>query len=444
MSTTTINASSPQANKQFSKALSAMAVRQPTPLISLTGPIPSHDDAMRKLRQQSTNDMPVVRVDDLSKGPGTKVQLDCAHVVKLRAVMGDRNAEGLGAELKYSSLDIDIDMSTLPVSAGGKMTQQRTPHSMRLNALNQLKGGMARFRWQRSLCHMAGARGEQDGTDWILPLASDADFASMMINAMQAPSFNRHYVVDTVSSLGTIVNGGQQLALMDTTDKMTLSCIDELAALWDEFPVKMSPIQIPGDDASGDDPIKGVLYVDPLVWDAMITDNTANNNIRTFQTNALDRASYGNMRAHPLFAGKPLLWNGILVRKMSYGIRWNFTGAAAVATVNPCPHITAVNKLTATETQAQLGAASNTTHQIARSLFLGAQALAMASGGNSYSEETYSLLEHRSNYGRNLELAGECIGAEEKLRWSLPNAAGDLEPTDFGVLVIDSVVRRRI
>jgi hypothetical protein len=436
MSTTGISASSPLANKQFSRALSAMAVRQPTPLRSLTGPMPSEDDAMRKIRQQSTTEMPIVQVDELAKGPGTKVQIDCAHVVKLRAVMGDRNAEGMGAELKYSSVDVNIDMATLPVSAGGKMTQQRTPHSMRVNALNQLKGGMPRFRWQRALCHMAGARGEQDGSDWILPLSSDVDFNSMMVNPVLAPTYNRHYVVDG----GTLIQGGQQLALIDTTDKMLLSCIDELAALWDELPVKMAPIQIPGDDAAGDDPIKGVLYVDPLVWDTIITDNTSNNNIRTFQTNALERAAYGNMGAHPLFAGRPLLWNGILVRKMSYGIRWAMTNAAATT----CPFISSANKLTAQETPATLGSASNTTHLIARSLFLGAQALALASGGNSTSEETYSLLENRSNFGRNLELAGEVIGAEEKLRWNLPNALGDLEPTDFGVMVIDSIVRKRV
>lgn len=440
MSTTSISASSPLANKQFSKALSAMAVRQPTPLRTLTGPLPSEDDAMRKLRQQSTTEMPIVRVDELTKGPGTTVQVDCAHVAKLAAIMGDRNAEGMGAELKYSTVDVKIDMATLPVSAGGKMTQQRTPHSMRMNALNQLKGGMPRFRWQRCMTALAGGRGQQDGTDWILPLdTTGSGFAEQMVNTVQAPTYNRHYVVDA----GTLVQGGQQLALIDTTDKFLLSCIDELAALWDDMPVKMAPIMIPGDDASGDDPIKGVLYVDPLVWDALITDNTASNNIRVFQTNAMERASYGNMSAHPLFAGKPLLWNGILVRKMSFGIRWALTGAAGVAGVNPCPYITAANKLTATETQAQIGAASSTTHQLSRSLFLGAQALALASGGNSSSEETYSLLENRSNFGRNLEMAGEVIGAEQKLRWSLPNADGDLEPTDFGVLVIDSVVKKR-
>jgi hypothetical protein len=35
------------------------------------------------------------------------------------------------------------------------------------------------------------------------------------------------------------------------------------------------------------------------------------------------------------------------------------------------------------------------------------------------------------------------MGAEQKLRWALPNSNGDLEPTDFGVLVIDSIVKKR-
>lgn len=440
MGTTSVPAGSPLANKKFSKALAAMAVRQPTPLRSLTGPLPSEDDAMRKIRQQSSTDMPVVRVDELSQGPGTTVQLDCAHVAKLRAVMGDRNAEGSGAELKYSTVDIKIDMATLPVSAGGKMSQQRTPHSLRKNALNQLKGGMPRFRWQRALVHLAGARGVQDGTDWILPIDTDAEQAEMLINSVQAPTFNRHWVISGTD----LIQGGQQLASMATTDKMLLSHLDALAAIWDEMTVKMAPIQIPGDDAAGDDMIKGVLYVDPLVWDTIITDNTSNNNIRTFQTNALERASYGSIGRHPLFAGRPLLWNGVLVRKMGYGIRWNFTGAAATAATGLCPHITAANKLTATETQAQLGAASNSTHQIARSIFLGAQALGLASGGNQTSEETYSLLEAWTNFHRNLELAGEIVGSEQKLRFKLPNAAGDLEPTDFGALVIDAVVKKRV
>ncbi|MFZ2325841.1 MAG: DUF4043 family protein, partial [Rhodoferax sp.] len=308
MSTTSVPKGSGLANKQFSSALSAMAVRAPTPMAALTGPMPTQDAALRKLKQQSTTEMPIVRVDELAKGPGDVVQVDCAHVVKLRPVMGDRNAEGMGAALKYSSKDITLDMATIPVSAGGKMTAQRTPHSMRLNALAQLKRGIPAFRWQRCLTLLAGLRGKQDGTDWILPLATDVDFADMMVNTVKAPSYNRHWVVDGTG----LVQGGAQLASIDTTDGMKLSHLDEFAAIWDEMTIKMAPIQIPGDPAAGDDPIKGILLVDPLVWDSIVTDTTSGNNIRTFETNAIKRAEYGDLRRHPLFSGSPILWNGLL------------------------------------------------------------------------------------------------------------------------------------
>jgi len=431
MSTTSVGKGNALANKQFSTALSAMAVRQPTPMAALTGPMPTHDAAMRKLKQQTTTEMPIVRVDELSKGPGDVVQVDCAHVVKLRAVMGDRNAEGMGAALKYSSKDVTLDMATLPVSAGGKMTTQRTPHSMRLNALAQLKRAIPAFRWQRCLTLLAGSRGKQDGTDWVLPLASDPEFVEMMVNAVKAPSFNRHWVVNGSG----LTQGGAQLASIATTDGMKLSHLDEFAAIFDEMTIKMAPIQIPGDPAAGDDPIKGILLVDPLVWDSIITDTTAGNNIRTFETNAMQRAKYGDLSRHPLFSGSPIMWNGVLVRKMQYAVRHDAGDAVA--------HVTAGNRLTGNETNVTVAAGLSTTHQVSRSVFLSAQALAMVSGANQTSEETYSLLENKTNFERNLELAGEIMGTEDKLRWLLPNADGDLEMTDFGVAVIDSVVRKR-
>lgn len=431
MSTTSIPQGSPLANKQYSKALAAMAVRQPTPLKMLSGSMPSEDKAMRRLRQQTTTDMPVVYVDELSKGPGDTVQIDCAHVVKLRPIMGDRNAEGKGAALKYSSQDILIDMATLPVSAGGKMTQQRTPHSMRNNALSQLKGAMPRFRWQRAHTMLAGARGVQDGSDWVLPQSTDPEFAEMMINSVKAPTYNRHWVVNGAS----LTQGGLQVASMVTTDTLKMSHIDEFAAIWSEMHTRMAPIMIPGDPAAGDEPIKGILLLDELAWNDFITDTTASNNIRNFQQNAIQRASYGNLRAHPLFSGEVLMWRGILFRKVGTSIRLNGSGSYN--------YVAVANRLTAAETTGTVSAALSTTHQVSRMLFLGAQALGCASGANQTSEETYSLLEHRTNFERNLEFAGEIVGSEQKLRWSLPNQDGDLEPTDFGVAVIDTVVRKR-
>jgi hypothetical protein len=71
MSGTSIPRGNALVNKQFSEALSAMAVRRPTPLTALTGPMPTEDKAMRKLKQQSTTEMPIVRVDELAKGRAT-------------------------------------------------------------------------------------------------------------------------------------------------------------------------------------------------------------------------------------------------------------------------------------------------------------------------------------------------------------------------------------
>ena len=149
----------------------------------------------------------------------------------------------------------------------------------------------------------------------------------------------------------------------------------------------------------------------------------------------MKRAEYGDLRKHPLFSGSPILWNGILVRKMQFGIRQDASDVVNI--------ITNANRLAGTETTTTVSAGLSTTHQLARAVFLGAQALAMVSGGNQTSEETYSLLENRTNFDRNLELAGEIMGTEEKLRWALPNSNGDLEMTDFGVLVLDSVVKKR-
>lgn len=436
MAQTTVTTSSAIAVKRWSETLSYMCGREPTPLKTLTGPMPTEDDALRKEKQQSSSWMPCVRVDELTKGAGDRVQVDCAEIAKFVAVMGDSNAEGLGPDLNYAVQELLLNMATLPVSAGGTMSQQRTVHDLRRRAIKELTMAMPRFRWQRALVHMAGARGKNNGVDWILPpdtaAGPDASLAALMVNPVKAPTYNRHFVV----SAGTLVQGGAQLASVLTTDVMRLSVVDELAAIWSEMAVRMVPIRVPDDPAAGDSPIKGVLFMDQLVWDNFVTDSTANNNIRKFETDAMRRAEYGNLKAHPLFSGNVMLWNDILIRKMNFPIRFDASDAVA--------HVTSANKLAATETNVTVAAGLSTTHQVARSLFLGAQALALVSGGDKMSEETYTLLEkHTDNFGRNHEYAGQLMGTEGKLRWSLPNAAGDREATDFGVMVIDSVVRKR-
>lgn len=129
MTQTAIPAGSGLAPKKWSEALYSMVGRQPTPVNALSGPAPNMGNATKKIRRQSTTDMPIVRVTDLQQSAGDTVRVDCAHIVKLRPVMGDQNAEGKGAKLDFSYFDQIIDMATLPVSAGGKMTWAQAPGS---------------------------------------------------------------------------------------------------------------------------------------------------------------------------------------------------------------------------------------------------------------------------------------------------------------------------
>lgn len=433
MSQTNIASSSGLAPKKWSEALFAMVGKQPTPINAISGPAPTPEKSGQVLRRQSTTDMPIVRVNDLAQSAGDNVRVDCAHIAKLRPVMGDRNAEGKGAPLSFTYMDVRIDMATIPVSAGGKMTQKRFQHDLRVTALNQLKGGIPNFLWQRVLTQLAGARGNQDGVDWVLPLESDPEFADMLVNYNAttkkplAPTFNRHYVVDGAN----LVQGGQQLASIDSTDVMTLDIIDTLSALLGEMSVRMQPIRIPGDPAAGDDPIKGVLLVDNLVWNKMLADKTAGNNIRQWQAQAMERARYGNLQMHPLFAASPFLWNGVLVRKMGdFAVR--FAGGSSQQ------YVAQADRYTGNESAVALPALSG--YQVSRSLFLSAQALAQCAGANTQSGVPYSMLENPTNFGRNLEMAGELMAAESKIRFALPDGQGRTEPTDIGVMVIDSVV----
>ena len=138
MADTVVASNSAIAVKRYSKTLSFMAAREPTTLTSLTGPMPEEDEtlaAVKRGKLASSQHMPVLRVDELTKGAGDKVQVDCGQISKFVAIMGDENAEGRGPSIDYSTQDLYLNMATLPISAGGKMSQQRTEHDLRKNAV---------------------------------------------------------------------------------------------------------------------------------------------------------------------------------------------------------------------------------------------------------------------------------------------------------------------
>lgn len=288
-----------------------------------------------------------------------------------------------------------------------------------------LRNWWSRYHDQTTLVHLAGARGTQAGIDWVVPLQSDAEFAEIMVNTVRAPTYNRHFVVSTT----TLVQGGAELANVDSADTLKLEHLDAIATILADSEYKLQPIKLPDDPAADDEPMY-LLLVSHRVWNHILT-NTANMVWRTFLQNAVQRSSY-MLGRHPLFSGETGMWRNIVVKKTDRVIRFPASHAL--------PHITAANRYTATESNVTVAAGLSTTHAVDRNLLLGAQAMAHLYGKNQSSDTYAAWLERPYNFERNLEVAGDVMHGKAKLRFNLPDGNGQTEPTDHGVIVIDSVV----
>ena len=421
MSQTQVPAGSPLARKIFGAALFAQTIRAPGFSRNITGTAPKQSDAEAKMKGQTSPDMPIVRVTDLSKTAGDTVSVDMFNTVRGKPIIGDENAEGRGSALTSSSMDVSINLLTKVVDAGGKMAQQRTVHQLRGLAMVQLAAYFPSLDDQQTLVHLAGARGSQTGVDWIVPLDSDADFNSIMINTPLPPSYNRHFIAN-----GTAIEAinATQVGALDSTDNFKLEHIDALRLRLDTMEFPLQPVKIADDPAAADEPM-WVLYVTPGQWNSILA-NASNTVWRTVLQNAWNRKSYGSK--HPLFSGEAGIWNGILIRKMD-------RLAIEFAQGGTLKHY-ASDDATASNTQTSTSAGAKT-H---RALLLGAQALANAYGKSQGSDYHMNWMERPYNFDRNLEVAADVMGGKAKLRFKYPNASGGTTTTDHGVIALDTYV----
>lgn len=388
------------ARKLFSVAVFAATQRKPSLMKNITGPAPKQSDAERKLKGQTSPDFPVVRITDLSKSAGETVSVDLFNIIKGKPVMGDQKLSGKMMPLTFSSMDIRIDQCRGGVDTGGRMAQQRTVHQLRQIAAANLAGWNARLEDQLCLVHLAGARGDDTGADWVVPLSTDPDFSDILVNSVQAPTYNRMMYA----------NGKTALSSLTTSDTLQLGDVDRLRAILDELVFPMQPIRIPGDEATDENPLF-LLLVSSRQWHYLQT-NTTGTVWRTFLQNAHARSNGFN---HPLFKGEPGLWNGILIKKMSRAIRFN---AGSSVQVNNSSNVeSAVTASVATD----------------RALLLGAQALGNVYGRHAKSDYYYSWHEEETDHGNTLEVSTAMMMGKAKIRFDVD---GDL--TDHGVYAIDS------
>lgn len=421
MAQTNIPYGSALANKVQSAGLFAANTQRNTTLNRLVGKLPQQAEANDTIRNQSSNHYPIVRCMDLTKKAGDEVTFDLINPMGGKPIMGSAMAEGRGRAMSFDQDRLRINQARYPISAGDTMTQQRTPHELRTLARSLGQAYMDRLADQLILTHLAGARGFHDNIEWAVPKASDPDFASIAINTVKAPTRNRHFM-STGSGIETIKASGNEITLA-TTDVMNADVVDAIRTTLDSMAVPPPPVIFEGDKMASDAPLRVLL-----VSSEQYTSFLKSTNFRTYQANAMARAQQAGM--NPLFMGEAGIWNGILIIKMPKPIRF-YSGDS----LRWCASLTSE-----TETSTDLVPASfSTSYAVDRALLLGGQALAEAWGKHPKSGVPYFWSEKELDHGDKLELLVGAINGRSKVRFDIDH--GDsVQPTDYGVIAIDTVV----
>jgi len=396
--------------------------RNSTVMSRLTGKMPAGTaGAESTIRQQSTSHMPIVRCQDLSKGSGDEVTFHLLNPVNAYPIMGSRNAEGRGVGMNLSEARLRVNQARFPVDMGNVMTSIRSPADFRRLGRPVAQAMMDRYIDQTKLVAMAGARGFHINKEWSIPIDTHPDFAEIMVNPVQAPSKNRHFIADGAGIQPFNVVAGE--VDLTTTDQLKMGVIDGLRAYMEQIALPPPPVIFEGDAAATDSPLR-VLLVSPAQYSGFATDP----NFRQLQANSMARAQQAKM--HPLFLGDAGLWNGVLIVKMPKPIRF-YSGD----TIKYC-----ATTASDTESSCVVPASFGTTFAVDRAILLGGQALGEAMAASDKSAIPFFWSEKELDHGDKVELLIGAIRAVAKIRFEVDTGDTGKQITDYGVTVLDTAV----
>lgn len=406
---TNIPVGSALARKIYSVGLFTRVQHSPGFMNLLSGEMPKEGSFAAKTKGQTSPDYPIVKAGDLAKGAGDTVSIDLFNILQGKPVMGDKRIEGRMMQLTYSSMDVQINQVRGGADSGGRMTQKRTVHNLRNISMAGLQAWMQRLEDQTALVHLAGARGAQATTDWVVPAQSDPDFAEIMVNGVKAPTKNRYFAANDATGPDDI----------GTNDAMTLQDIDRVVAQLRESPVVMQSVKVKGDDRAWNDPL-WVMFVTERQW-LYLQARTGQTTWRQAVQYAFERKSAAGTNKHPLFdAYETIMWNGVLIKRLNrYAIRFG-AGDSVVKDTGGS------DGGTYTESTVQ------TAQPVDRAIIVGAQALAKAYG-KSASDYFYDWSEKEVDHGNSIETVSAAMCGSAKIRFKIDGA-----DTDFGVAVLDS------
>lgn len=393
-----------------------------TTLSRLSGPMPKGTaGAEATLRKQSTQHMPIVKCQDLSKGRGDEVTFHLLNPVGGKPIMGSNRAEGRGVGMKLSEDKLRVNQARFPLDLGNVMTSIRSPADFRRLGRPVAQGLADKYVDQSLLVHMAGARGFQDNIEWVVPTSDDPEFAEIMVNPVRAPSKNRHFMADGTHGIVPFsVNAGA--VALDTTDLLRMDTVDGIRTYMEQIALPPPPVIFEGDKAATDSPLR-VLLVSPAQYSGFATDPS----FRQLQASSLARAQQAG--GHPLFLGEAGLWNGILIVKMPKPIRFY-----AGDTIQYCDSYSSE-----AESSCKVPDSFGEAFAIDRAILLGGQAIAEAWAASDKTQIPFFWSEKELDHGDKVELLLGLIRGVSKIRFEIDHG-GSTQITDYGATVIDTAV----
>lgn len=280
--------------------------------------------------------------DETSKGPGDTIKYDLIPNPQGPGVAGDGVLAGQEVTFTWLQDTLTINQLRQAELLVGRMSQQRVPYSMR----DVAKVGLANW-WKEMIDY-----------GLLNQLGGNTGQTNINYTGMQAP-----VAPDTAHW----IFGGDATseATLDSNDIFTIDVIPSLVAKAQgtlQFPIK--PVTIKGVE------ISGVLFLHPLQVKALKTNFTQG------EWGDIFRAALqgGQITGNPIFTGAIGMIDGVVIHQDAHVPYGDTTQNTIIVPNGPGAYTTA-------PAPNALGAAAVGTTNVARGIFVGAQAAAIAFGG---------------------------------------------------------------
>jgi len=402
------------------KALFSTHLKRPSTMALMQGKMPTQADAEAAIKGKLAAEMPIVVNEDLTRVRGSRIQTKFAQPITAKPIMGSEIAEGKGAAQEIETGEFKIDQARFVMSAGDKMSQQRTEIDLYTLAKSNGLQLANKYADESMLVHLAGARGSQSSGAWTIPLESDSDFSKIVINALKAPTRNRHFTA-TSSGIEKFYDG--TVNEPTSTSVLSIEALDALSATLSEMDYQPLPIRFQDDDQAYDSNLN-ILMVSPTAYNSFKQANS-----RVFQQ--WQSLAYERSAKNPIFRRGSLLYGDILIVPMQNKlVRFNIG-----STLKYCADYS-------TETETSHTVAVPTGYAVDRCLLIGAQALSVAYGGNTTGTGSFFWKEKEFDHDDKREVLIGMISGCQKNRFPIDfGGSQGTQWTDMGVAALDVAVK---